>query len=1298
MATRAVRTTAAAAAPRAAAPKKTPAKKAPPKITAAPKPRPGAPAEAATTAPSEPLSVFRIHPAIGIARVGNSDEHVIAPETMAGHPVPGEPHLTGGLPIRAGTEAEPVRGTDLRDGSGALKRLAARFRIHAYPEVAKESWPRGDGVEVTIGSVVGERTVADIVWTVHVANKKANAFQLAETGLQGIASYADGHLPPLRNPSTVHAGAPQPHDKIAVQNDPQRVRQLTIDPGPRVVSGRDAAPVHFDRPTPARWCDPRTGDVVTLDRYPTSFPADSFPALDAPSGPIDTLGEIRTDDRGRLLVLGGNGRAAGWRLGGRPAPLGQDVNNDQWFDDTSDGPVSATIVFTDGTRAEVHGAWVTTTDPAYAPQILNSVSLWDDVYDSWVRQLRLAPAVYDADRGGYQSSYRPTFDDQVRPVFASAALQQWVTNLDRRAMAAHAEVAKIKASDDPATTPLAGISAIFRDPDRPQQHITTLMPLALGDAGESFLTLRRTQLFFLKRWNEGRGSYRPGSGPALGPGEHLDKATLVNCLGGRFSPGIDLTFVMREPALYDEQWETSGGGPFRVKAKPLAYATATRPDVPLLTGGYVPRHVQTGLEPGDLSKFMAVPWHTDYNSCSTHPPSPNPAGNRTVFWSWPAQRPVAVYTADDVTWGSGAEPDASPPFDTGWLLGAQRWSVRGAGTDSTAAERWGRYQDRLDVLAGWSRIGVVLQATQIDHDGKKPLPPEWYLETAGRLVDTGRTPVEPYPNIATSVGPQPAGLDARQLFYKLFNESEFPEVGAEAKAYTDACLRWAQDFSDQPMTPADRRFFRYTEAAFDARLDGIYQQLVDEAADFDPAGDGQFPTYEDMCTYTIQWAPFNLIDGAWLRNIGGTGPMDEVESLLYSVSMDERGDGVISMNHCNIYLDLCHSIGYYPPPVESREFAEDPQLLDSAFTVPAFQMAISHHSDDYFPELIGMTLMLEWEVVQLKQTRDAMIFVGIDPHFYVMHIGIDNAVNGHGRRAVDAVKLYLQQVRQKGGDVAVQAAWRRIWNGFVAFSSLGSFGQDLVDLVTHKPDLRAQVIKMIEAKAEFGSRNHQRHMVGPSRIDEWFADPPGFLDALVEHRWLIPGDWAGCRFRGLLDFETGPMYRVFTDEEIDLWEAYTLSLGRPTPPPPPPQPPSGRAMAAVIDQLRPIQAGTAGHATNTLLGPDGVGHSLAWWFRQPTHELMEALVDGENGLVVPGDPGASRFYMELIAPTGPMGSIFDLPADPPNRGTCRDVVHTWIKEGCDVPEAHRFTLRLNTPRAVRDLHPTGHIHGMGNVH
>jgi hypothetical protein len=97
-------------------------------------------------------SVLRVHPAIGIARVGNSEEYCISPESLAGLEGAGlegaglgggggeaGEATVGGLPIRPGTEAETITSGELRDRDGALKRQAARFRIYRYPKGARRN-------------------------------------------------------------------------------------------------------------------------------------------------------------------------------------------------------------------------------------------------------------------------------------------------------------------------------------------------------------------------------------------------------------------------------------------------------------------------------------------------------------------------------------------------------------------------------------------------------------------------------------------------------------------------------------------------------------------------------------------------------------------------------------------------------------------------------------------------------------------------------------------------------------------------------------------------------------------------------------------------------------------------------------------------------------------------------------------------------------------------------------------------------------------------------------------------------
>ena len=71
----------------------------------------------------------------------------------------------------------------------------------------------------------------------------------------------------------------------------------------------------------------------------------------------------------------------------------------------------------------------------------------------------------------------------------------------------------------------------------------------------------------------------------MGPGEQLDKAALVAGLGGRFSPGIDITYISREPDLYVQNWQSSGTGPFRINLKPVNYNSVT--EAPFLSLGWM---------------------------------------------------------------------------------------------------------------------------------------------------------------------------------------------------------------------------------------------------------------------------------------------------------------------------------------------------------------------------------------------------------------------------------------------------------------------------------------------------------------------------------------------------------------------------------------------------------------------------------------------------------------------------------------------------------------------------------------
>lgn len=503
-----------------------------------------------------------IHPSIGIARVGSSqDEFFYAPEVI--DPLPHPPGF-------------------YRDGSGALKRQAARFRVY--------------GVNAE-GRIVAELTSANakIKWTVHLANKKAAWYQFQLALDIPEASSAPPSL--LRNTSVADRAA------------------LIVDPGPRHVSGRN---VHGG---PSRTFD--TGRFMGKKVY---------------------LGEIRTDEQGRLVVLGGRGKSAS-HDGSRAATF---ANNDGWHDDVSDGPVTAEIEF-EGRKLKVDPAWIVVAPPNYGPMRKSVRTMWDLMRDVAIKAGTLAmPA-------------RPSFNGDIRPIFERLSGLQWVN-------AGFAAAFGWRAPNNLAT--IEWLTRLNRNgpDDRELRHTIAGQfrvldrdawspvpwPWLYGDAmnvptpktPRAFSALSDAQMTMLQQWVNGDfdsdydlAPQSPGrleDVPIAAQGDMLDRASLEFCLADAFHPGCEMTWVMRHPSIYM--------APFRVLHAPTGW----------LEPGYGPQMspdmVMDGLDPfagqvpGGLTRWMAVPWQTDTASCRGGYTSQYDPYMPTF---WPARVPNDVLTEEN---------------------------------------------------------------------------------------------------------------------------------------------------------------------------------------------------------------------------------------------------------------------------------------------------------------------------------------------------------------------------------------------------------------------------------------------------------------------------------------------------------------------------------------------------------------------------------------------------------------------------------------------------------------------------
>ncbi|MCB9234954.1 MAG: hypothetical protein H6581_25085 [Bacteroidia bacterium] len=373
---------------------------------------------------SSNVSRLQIHPAIGVARVGDSpDSFYISPET------------TGGLPIQCDCEGNAIIDpvtlaektvTSYKDKEGRVKRQAARFGVFV---IGKD----GKGTPLKIGDTIetltGPGTVTDIKWTTYVANKKAVWYEFKQ--LEGEHGYAPDH--PLRN---------------AKITDSEARQKLIIDPGPRVVNAAS---------------EPRRATFARNSA--TTGVTENFPPPDLKPFPIDTLGEVMTDQNGRLIVLGGHGCSGSMGTNFSDPKIKNYANNDNWFDDVSDGPVMAIIHYFDKTDNQVRmmdvedPAWVVVGYPRYAPPIVDLVTMDDLLHDLNIREFATHLHMYGVGHFDdpkpvniedkkelnfwrdqpkwWNTDYYPDFNTEIFPILTRPFNYQWVTNFLNISFPAH---------------------------------------------------------------------------------------------------------------------------------------------------------------------------------------------------------------------------------------------------------------------------------------------------------------------------------------------------------------------------------------------------------------------------------------------------------------------------------------------------------------------------------------------------------------------------------------------------------------------------------------------------------------------------------------------------------------------------------------------------------------------------------------------------------------------------------------------------------------------------------------------
>ncbi len=614
------------------------------------------------------IAHVRVYPALGICRVGGSPKWFLAPEIPGLPPEPDGTYKTADF---------------FKDGDYRIKRQAQRFRVYAF-----------DAENRVIGEVTEAQ--ARITWQVGLANTKAAWY---------------GFNNPLDN-GALAPGLPGQKRNQYIVPDRDRQAMLIVDGGTKEISGRAVNPDGQD----------------ARHRLVGQFW----------NGTAVPLGTLSTDPAGRLIVIPAEG------LAGSPsgAPITSFADNDGWYDDWCDGPVAAMVTLADGRTLEAESAWVACVGPNFAPEIPPITTLYDVVEDLNVAQ------------GWTPADPRPlSFRKHIYPTLRRVALMAWLTD------AAHLREGWMEIGDfgdpdfvkrlaDPgaeAADLRKAVFAQFRNPGNngPEafRDERLKIPYMLGDGVNyngsplQWFQFPKLQYARLQAWADGDflddfdqvpldGVTALEDLPLAEQPAALTEAALEPCSGGAFHPGVELTYVLRNAALYARHHDAT--------REPFRLAQGERPaltqDLGLLLTPEVVFDGKDGVPPaigpqmaGDLTRWMGLPWQCDVFSCqhvTLQEDFPH------AVW-WPASIPVNVLSERfyDLAMRSDLDAEQRSKFFHTRLPWSR--SVPGIGYHANAS-----YWDGIsNMIALWERMGfVVKRPGPSDPDRPADLPAEIYVE------------------------------------------------------------------------------------------------------------------------------------------------------------------------------------------------------------------------------------------------------------------------------------------------------------------------------------------------------------------------------------------------------------------------------------------------------------------------------------------------------------------------------------------------------------------------------------------
>lgn len=289
-------------------------------------------------------------------------------------------------------------------------------------------------------------------------------------------------------------------------------------------------------------------------------------------------------------------------------------------------------------------------------------------------------------------------------------------------------------------------------------------------------------------------------------------------------------------------------------------------------------------------------------------------------------------------------------------------------------------------------------------------------------------------------------------------------------------------------------------------------------------------------------APIASILGAWFQGLSAPGIFeDPVHLKVLALFADDMGVGKPHASRYDGFWQLLHWRGLSELATTPFHLSTHRQIADSMFALPAVVLSMSRRSDHYMPELVGIETVFR-SVGILPCWEGLAVFGPNVAGLSALDLGTGRAdANFAPRPLSDEV---TRTFMQSDSAIAIRIRNAAQW----VLNCLKLWDRSLLQLCYLSFDTWHQMAMLIQGRAREGAVYHQNYQMSgcplSARLKDAISDPYPLIDMLANSKLVCAGDSRQSLLVNRLVGPNGAMFRVFTDEELQIIRDWIEQLGK----------------------------------------------------------------------------------------------------------------------------------------------------------